>query len=128
MTTEDKLRELILSEYKSVREFTKAIEMPYTTMDSILHRGVGNSSVTNIIKICRKLRISIEALADGKIVHYYEMKKIYDEVDATDIVEAAKRELLKNNITLDGNPIKTKNAQLIADAMEIGLEIARKRN
>ena len=54
MNTEEKLKDLILSRYNSIREFTISIDMPYTTMDSIFRRGIGNSNVTNIIKICKK--------------------------------------------------------------------------
>lgn len=65
---EDELKTLILSRYKSVREFTTKIDMPYSTMDSVLKRGVNKANITNIIKICRELNIDTEKLADGKIV------------------------------------------------------------
>ena len=42
--------------------------MPNSTLDNIFRRGVLNSSVTNIIKICNALEISADELADGKIV------------------------------------------------------------
>ena len=67
MFVEEKLKELILDQYKSVREFSIIINMPYTTLDSIFKRGIGNSSVTNLIKVCKKLNISLDDLADGKI-------------------------------------------------------------
>lgn len=67
MSIEQQLKELILKRYNSVREFTQEIEMSYSTLDSILKRGIGNSSVTNIIKICKALNISVDALGDGKI-------------------------------------------------------------
>ena len=68
MTTEEKLRAFILSKYKSVLEFTQAIDMPYGTIQSIFKRGIQNSSVTNIIKICQALGISTDDLAQGNIV------------------------------------------------------------
>lgn len=67
MTREEKLKLLILSRYKSIREFTIAIDIPYTTIDSIFRRGIDNSSVSNIKKICDALNISVDALADGEI-------------------------------------------------------------
>lgn len=69
MTIEQELKELILSRYKSVRDFSISIEMPYSTIDSIFKRGVANASITNIIKICETLFISADDLARGKIVH-----------------------------------------------------------
>lgn len=67
MIIEQKLKELILERYQSVREFTIQHDIPYTTLDSIFRRGVGNSSVNNVIKICKALGISADALAEGKI-------------------------------------------------------------
>ena len=65
--SEDLLKELILSKYKSVREFTTHLEMPYSTLDSIFKRGVRKASVDNIIKICDSLGISADALVVGRI-------------------------------------------------------------
>ena len=65
--SEDLLKDLILSKYKSVREFTTQLEMPYSTLDSIFKRGVRKASVDNLIKICDSLAISTDALVDGKI-------------------------------------------------------------
>lgn len=65
--TEDLLKEKILSEYKSIREFTQKIEMPYSTLDTILKRGIRNASVDNVIRICDFLGISTDALINGKI-------------------------------------------------------------
>jgi hypothetical protein len=36
-------------------------------MSTIFDRGVNNSTISNIIKICRELDISTDALADGEI-------------------------------------------------------------
>lgn len=68
-TSEDRLKEYILTKYKSVREFTGAIDMPYSTVDSIFKRGIRNASVENIIKICDFLGISTDALINGYIEH-----------------------------------------------------------
>ncbi len=64
---EDKLKNLILSKYKSIREFTAVVEMPYSTVDSIFKRGIRKASVDNLIKICTELGISADALVDGRI-------------------------------------------------------------
>ena len=65
---EDKLKDLILTKYKSIREFTLDIEMPYSTVDSIFKRGITKASVDNIIRICDKLNISTDALVNWNIV------------------------------------------------------------
>lgn len=68
MTIEEKLKKYILKKYNSIREFTIAIDLPYSTMATILKRGIANSNVNNIIKICQALEISADELAAGNIV------------------------------------------------------------
>ena len=67
MKLEDELRTLILSQYRSIREFSSKVELPQSTIDSILHRGIMNAGVGKIIKICQHLGISADALAHGRI-------------------------------------------------------------
>lgn len=67
MSIEQQLKEMILSQYSSIREFSIAINMPYSTLDSIFRRGVENASIANIIKICKQLSISADELASGQI-------------------------------------------------------------
>ena len=70
MTIEEKLKNYILSKHNSVREFTIQADIPYTTLASVFNRGIGNSSVNTVIKICRALNISADELADGNIIPY----------------------------------------------------------
>lgn len=67
MSIEEQLKQLILSKHKSIREFCMDIDIPYSTVDSILKRGIENAGVGKIIKICRHFDISADALANGKI-------------------------------------------------------------
>lgn len=131
MTIEEKLKELILKRYHSIREFTISIDMPYTTMDSIFRRGVGNSSVHNIIKICKALGISADALADGEIKPINDRTAILlnDRIEVKEILDDTKDMLIHSGfITLDGNPISKAGIESIIDAMDVGVEIAKKKN
>ena len=65
--SEDVLKNLILSKYKSIRDFTTQANMPYTTVDSVLKRGILKSNVDTVIKICQFLGISADALINGEI-------------------------------------------------------------
>ena len=67
MTSTEKLKKYIKNKYHSVREFTIKIDMPYTTLDSIFRRGIENSSVSNIAKICYALNISLPDLLNNEI-------------------------------------------------------------
>ena len=131
MTIEQKLKDLILSRYHSIREFTVAIDMPYTTIDSIFRRGIGNSSVTNVIKICKALRISADALADGKIApvapRRIEIELVEDPIDLSDILSDTKARLAHPQyLTLDGRPLDDETAKAIAQGIDVSLELAKR--
>ena len=66
-TIENQLKELILTKYKSLCEFTLKIEIHYSTFDTILKRGVNKANIINIIRICNELNISADKLAEGII-------------------------------------------------------------
>lgn len=62
MTPEEFIKQRILSEYKSVRAFTQEIGVSYSTVDSMLKRGVGGAGVGTVLKVCNALNIDIESL------------------------------------------------------------------
>ena len=65
--TEIRLKEIIIERYGSLKKFCDIIGMPWTTLDSILKRGVSNSNITNVMKITKELAIDTESLASGII-------------------------------------------------------------
>ena len=48
----------------SIKAFSKEIGLAYTTVRSILERGVFNAKVENVIKICKGLNIKPEEIMD----------------------------------------------------------------
>ena len=64
---EIRLKEIIIERYGSLKKFCEKIDMPWTTLDSILKRGVANSNITNVMKITKELGIDTESLATGTI-------------------------------------------------------------
>ncbi|GEQ22764.1 hypothetical protein CBU02nite_32700 [Clostridium butyricum] len=60
MDKTEKLKHIILSKYNSVREFSKIVEIPSTTLASALDKGIGGMAVDRIIKICDILNIDIK--------------------------------------------------------------------
>ena len=126
MVIEDQLKNLILSRYRSIREFTLIIDMPYTTIDSIFRRGIGNSSVANVIKICKALGISADGLADGKIVPYHQAPR-GSISEVRDIVNATKAKLFCSHLTIDGVNIEAEQVEPIIDALDVGYEMAKKK-
>lgn len=127
MSIEEKLKEYILERYASIREFSHIINMSYSTLDSILKRGVSNSSVTNVIKICKALNISADALADGEIqtINTYKPNPRIFEVE--EILADVKNQLSDlNGLTIGGRPADPKSIETIIQAMNIGEEMAKK--
>lgn len=63
------LKRMIIAQYGSLKKFCEKIDMPWTTLNSILKRGVANSNITNILKITNELKIDTESLAYGRIIN-----------------------------------------------------------
>lgn len=127
MTVEEKLKAFILSRYKSIREFTIEADIPYTTVKSILDRGIGNSSVSSVIKICKALNISADGLANGDIVSRFKVNPA-ESADVRDIVNDAKTKLSHvQHLTIDGRDIDIELAEPIIDALDIGYEMVKRK-
>lgn len=64
---EDDLKKLILERYGSVSRFSDVIGIRYTTLFSILQRGILKANIENIAKIAKALDIDMNELVAGKI-------------------------------------------------------------
>lgn len=60
MDKTQKLKKIILSRYNSVREFSKLIDIPSTTLNSALEKGIGGMGVDRVLKICDELNIDVK--------------------------------------------------------------------
>lgn len=99
---EIKLKELILTKYGSLKKFTETIDMPWTTLDSILKRGVANSNITNVLNITQELGIDTESLVKGNIVPF---TKDYKAEQSNSVVLTPEEHALihkYNNIDIKG--------------------------
>ena len=87
MTREDYLKEKI-KEQGTQREFAAKIDMPPSTLFSIL-RNVGGASIDNIIKICKGLNIKPDELAEigEEITIPSETKGYYTNSEAAEFAE-----------------------------------------
>lgn len=57
MKREEYLKQLILEDSGTVKEFAKKVDMPYSTLHSIL-KNVDGAAIKNIFKICKGLGIT----------------------------------------------------------------------
>ena len=56
------VRTEIARQYKSVRQFAFAVNIPLSTINCALHNGIGGSSFDTVVQICKVL--GIKALSD----------------------------------------------------------------
>ena len=56
------VRDEISRQYRSVRQFAFAVDIPLSTINSALHNGVGGSSFDTVMRICKIL--GIKAMSD----------------------------------------------------------------
>lgn len=131
MTIELQLKNLILSRYRSIREFTIAVDIPYTTIDSIFRRGIGNSSVSTIIKVCKALGISADELAEGRItpISGRRVSRGESSREIQDQLNRFKMELASmDNLTLEGEPVDGDTLEAIAQGIDVSYETVKRYN
>lgn len=68
MTREDYIKQLISDKGFSVKTFAEKIEIPYSTLRSMLNGSIGGAAVDSVIKICAGLGISISDLQNCNAV------------------------------------------------------------
>lgn len=125
--TEQQLRELIELKYGSVRQMALKIDMPASTINSILNRGILKSNVDNIFKICSALDIRPESLAEGMDFHKQnedssDIVVIYNQLDEdrqSNVVDYATA-LLNEQVSMKTSTVleKYKDDDYIIDYVE----------
>lgn len=75
------LRKLIESSSPSVKAFSLKAGLPYSTLRSMLERGIGNASVDNVIKVCKALGITIEQLEEMAANNATEINKKENQLE-----------------------------------------------
>ena len=118
MTIENSLKNYILLQYRSLLEFSNAIDIPYSTLQSIFRRGVDNSNSSSLKKICHALGISVDELCEGRITPIFENESQPEQRDLNDIISLLRRNVLNTKITLDGEQITDDEVQMIIDALD----------
>lgn len=75
---ENQIKAMIIKKYGSLRYFCNKIDVPYSTIDSILKRGISKANVLNVIKICDALGLSVDNLRHG-IIELRENENITEQ-------------------------------------------------
>lgn len=93
MSIEDQLRQLIVEKYGSVRAFTKVIGVPYSTIDSMLKRGLNGTGVATVLLVCLTLQIDIEELLEGRV-----SPKHTSAAEATPVEKQSETDVLRSTL------------------------------
>lgn len=128
ITIEEKLKNLILSQYHSIREFTLSAGIANTTFDSMMRRGIQNANVSSVIKVCNALHISADALAEGKI-----MTVTIANTETTtsaplqieNVIKDFKTYLLSHELTIDGKTLNHETINEFNNFIDLGIELIK---
>ena len=129
MTIEDKLKDLIISKYGNLSNFSKEINMANSTLATIMKNGIHKANVTTIIKICKALGISTDELARDRIVPItIDPKNEFRMREMRDVLKYYKMNLKSyDGCTVDGYPIDKHDAEMLLDAMDFALELIKRK-
>ena len=92
-TMEEQLKGVILEQYKSVKSFCATIDIPYTTLDSALKRGLDGVGMKTILKVFNALDLDIDSFRDGALKRKNQsipgerMKDKRNEKEETNLIE-----------------------------------------
>ena len=82
---EKQVKDIIIAKYGSLKRFCEEVDMPWSTLDSILKRGFANSNIGNVLKVARELDIEVEPLAFGVL-----QKRVPTPADPLQLTEQEK--------------------------------------
>ena len=105
MNREEFLRTIIKDRYGSLRAFAKNIDMPYTTLVSMLKRGISNAGIDNFLKICKYLNIPPESLY-GNDATFLDKSNIR-LIRNINLLSAENKKLVLDYIDFLKNPVHT---------------------
>lgn len=114
MTKAEILKQEILRQYRSVRQFAMEMDIPYSTLVTALERGIEGMAYGTVIKMCDKLNLnpvdftSLEnettlgvQLLEKRVMQYYiklnqnGRDKVLDMMDDLVQIDKYKREVVQ---------------------------------
>ena len=121
MNKTELIRQLINDRKLTLKAFAQKADIPYTTLRSIMERGIDNASVNNVIKICTALNISVEYLYDME-------KSIILSDEETELLnffnnlnDIGKKEAVKRIYELTQISLYQNNVQVCNDKVHLGM-------
>lgn len=127
MTIEEKLKDLVVQRYGTMRQFSKEIGMSQSTFATIMKRGIHKASISNILIICKALGISADELANDRIVPIKKEPASY--ILFSDIPELL--DYMRNNpnefsdLTIDGQSLSDLEFDTFLNTLTLSIEFVR---
>ncbi len=78
LSKEQILKNEILAQYKSVRQFAIEMNMPYSSLMSALEKGISGMAYDTVINICKKLGINPIDFSKNKIEDVSSIDELSD--------------------------------------------------
>lgn len=117
---ENGLKELIDKRFNNVKTFADEIELPYTTVRSILERGVLNSKVENVIKIAEGLNL------DPKDLLTFDRKELREANPINSIYDKLNFERQQKVYEFATSQLKDQNKTVQLNQELFDIEVAQK--
>ena len=128
MTLEARLKKIILSRYRTIKDFAADIDLAYSTVDTILRRGVNKASVTNIITICHALNISVDELAQGRIVAVDTSAAKKTNIEVSNLLEVLRVDnSAYGELTVSGCKLTEDDFSIIETALGVAVAIIERK-
>lgn len=129
MKIENSLKEYIIERYGSVRAFAIRHNIAYTTVVTVLKRGIDNSSVTTIVRICDALNLSSDHLIEGRMLFKTDLTNTIEikepKIDLNELISQYKWTMKNNPVELDGHVLTEQEINTISTAIDISLEMIK---
>ena len=128
MSIEEQLKQYIIQKYGGLTKFAPHTKLPYSTIQSILRRGVTNCNGQNLQAICDALEINPTALIEGRIepkakVLFDADTKFYTDVDY--YLSFLKDD--NSDLSLDGVMLTFEEKKYVKDYMSIFVDLMRQK-
>ena len=133
LNTEEKLKDLIILKYGSLRKFCVSIDMSPSTLTAILSRGIKKASIQNVIKICQSLDISTDELAEGRIIpndhkQRQALRLLAYARELTTIIDFGREyKEAYEPYAIDGVDMSQEETELFLDGIELLTNLIRKQ-
>ena len=110
MSREQFIKDKIKQNGFNIKEFAKKIDMPYSTLLSMLNGSIGGAAIDNVIKVCKGLEITVSELEDDCKNIYLAQEEAPTKIDEN--FSSEEQVIIKKYRSLDENGKEAVNAIL----------------